>query len=270
MQKVSAFVPCFNNAKTILETIDSIKKQTYPISELFVIDDNSSDESVSILKERDITVYNNEKNFGRGYVRAQAINIAQYDYLLSCDATNLIEENYLSTALTHFEQKDVACCSGNIRNKDTETTCIGRWRGRHLFKEHMILPKAKNTYQMATYSIVMNKGIIKKVGNFNTQLKFDEDRELGSRILKNGYKIIGDPNLITFSNTENTMFQVFERYIRWYSMLSEEKKSYQLFYDLKYGMGYLAKQDLRERDYISSLISIIFPFYLYYQRKSKK
>ena len=50
--EISAYIPCFNNSKTILEASLSIMNQSYPVSEFFVIDDGSTDNSVRILQEK--------------------------------------------------------------------------------------------------------------------------------------------------------------------------------------------------------------------------
>jgi glycosyltransferase involved in cell wall biosynthesis len=48
---VSIGVASFNNAGYIIETLDSIRKQTYSNWELVVVDDASSDNSVALIKE---------------------------------------------------------------------------------------------------------------------------------------------------------------------------------------------------------------------------
>ena len=86
--EISVYIPCFNNSKTILEASLSIIDQSYPVSEFFVIDDGSTDNSVRILQEAGITVYKNYTNMGRGYTRNLAVKMAKYPMLLCCDATN--------------------------------------------------------------------------------------------------------------------------------------------------------------------------------------
>ena len=49
--KISAYAPCFNNAITLLDALESIRLQTVPVDELFIVDDGSSDGSESLALE---------------------------------------------------------------------------------------------------------------------------------------------------------------------------------------------------------------------------
>ena len=71
-KKVSVIIPNYNYQDYIIERIDSILMQTYPIYELIILDDCSTDNSVEVIEEKiktipkDIKVkfIKNEKNSG--------------------------------------------------------------------------------------------------------------------------------------------------------------------------------------------------------------
>jgi glycosyltransferase involved in cell wall biosynthesis len=90
MTKISVVIPCYNEAKTIKEIIYKvIKFQDYE-KEIIVIDDGSSDETKSILKNDLINSINililNEKNYGKGYSVRKGIQVATGDIILIQDA----------------------------------------------------------------------------------------------------------------------------------------------------------------------------------------
>ena len=58
--------------------------------------------------------------------------------------------------------------------------------------------------------------MILQAGNFDPKYKHSEDEELGERLIAFGYKSIGDPALITFSEITNSLSQVLERHWRWH------------------------------------------------------
>ena len=49
-KEIAVIVPNYNNEKYIIECVDSILNQTYPIKEIIIYDDASTDGSKDILK----------------------------------------------------------------------------------------------------------------------------------------------------------------------------------------------------------------------------
>ena len=49
--KVSIITPCYNGAKYIGETIESVFSQTYTDWELIIVDDGSKDNSAEVIKK---------------------------------------------------------------------------------------------------------------------------------------------------------------------------------------------------------------------------
>jgi glycosyltransferase involved in cell wall biosynthesis len=130
---ITAYVPCFNNVRTLPDTVKSIKEQTVPVDELFVVDDGSSDGSDKLAQELGCRVIRHEKNLGRGPTRARAISEASCELVLGCDATNVIPPDFVERSLPWFESDNVAAVFGRMWQEDNSTVAQ-RWRGRHLFK----------------------------------------------------------------------------------------------------------------------------------------
>ena len=49
--KISVYIPCYNAGSYIGGSIKSILNQTYPVHEIIVADDGSTDDSVKIIKK---------------------------------------------------------------------------------------------------------------------------------------------------------------------------------------------------------------------------
>ena len=49
---ISIIIPTFNSAKNINTNLDSIKSQTYKDYQLVIIDNNSTDETIEIIKSK--------------------------------------------------------------------------------------------------------------------------------------------------------------------------------------------------------------------------
>ena len=100
MESVSAYIPCYNNIDTIAEAINSIKRQTIAVGELFVIDDGSTDGSAEAVESMGVRVIRNERNLGRGTVRARAMQEARNELVVSCDAGAVLDPDFINSEPT--------------------------------------------------------------------------------------------------------------------------------------------------------------------------
>lgn len=105
---VSIITPCYNSARFIGETIESIQAQTYTNWELLITDDCSQDNSIEIIKsyiEKDsrIKLFQLEKNSGAGIARNKSIEEAKGRYIAFCDGDDLWDKDKLMKQLEFIE-----------------------------------------------------------------------------------------------------------------------------------------------------------------------
>lgn len=92
--KVSVVMCTYNGERYLREQLDSIVAQTYPIHELIIQDDRSTDNTVGILQEYArkypyIRLYRNERNLGFNQNFRQAILKATGDFIAVCDQDDI-------------------------------------------------------------------------------------------------------------------------------------------------------------------------------------
>ena len=264
MKGVSACIPYHNNFSTLPTVLQSVLDNGVSMENILVIDDGSSKKASKICECFRIQCLENEVCMGRGHVRSQAITLCKKKFILFCDATNRLPNNFLQTSIKHFENERVAAVSGKISNDINLKNLTSRWRGRHLFKEsHNFGIKPMETQSLTTYGTLMRRDFTKAVGNFNPSLRHSEDRELGQRLIHSGYMIIGDPNLVVYSIKEDSIFSVLERYWRWYGGENEEMKLKDYFNSINASFKPMVQQDLKAKDWQAAMISFLCPHYGY-------
>lgn len=96
----SIIVPVYNSVNTIRNCLDSILNQTYSDFEVIVINDGSTDETLTILEEFDnmdsrINVYSFE-NAGVSMARQRGIDKSNGDYIIFVDSDDTIAPKLLS------------------------------------------------------------------------------------------------------------------------------------------------------------------------------
>lgn len=112
---VSVIIPNYNYARYLPERIDSILKQTFQDFELILLDDVSTDDSVSVLKQYSTNEHVsqlviNETNTGSPFKQwARGIGLARGKYVWIAEADDLAEPAFLETCVRYAEQyKDFA------------------------------------------------------------------------------------------------------------------------------------------------------------------
>lgn len=113
MEKVSVIIPTFNRFKYLLNTIESVKKQTYTNVEIIVINDNSTQKEYYEYdwKCNNIIILhldeNTKKKFGYpcvGYVRNKGIERSSGKYIAFCDDDDIWFPNKLELQINAMKK----------------------------------------------------------------------------------------------------------------------------------------------------------------------
>ena len=110
--KITVIVPCYNVEKYVQKSIESLLNQTYKNLEIIVIDDCSTDNTYSVLKEllsknKDkFTLYQNDKNRGLAYTRNRGISLASSKYIGFIDSDDYIDTNYYETLMNIMKKEN--------------------------------------------------------------------------------------------------------------------------------------------------------------------
>ena len=266
MPSISAYIPCYNNASTLARVIKSIQEQTYPVKDFFIIDDGSTDDSAAIARALGVRVISHAQNLGRGAARARAMVEANYEFVLCCDGTKILDCNFVENALPWFEEEQVAAVFGSLIQPIPQTVAE-RWRGRHLFQYFSSYSTVRSSC-FASFGAMVRKSSILDAGNYNNLLHHNEDGELGQRLLSLGYNIISDSNLLITEIDSDTVAQILERYWRWKRWNGGKGnklccKTYcQWIID---SITHMTVKDFQSGDFLSIPISLFAPHYRFWR-----
>ena len=106
--KVSVVVPLYNRQKLIVETIESVRRQSYSNFELLVIDDHSNDESFLVAKnlarsdDRIRTWQRKSAIKGAPACRNEGISAATGDRVVFVDSDDLLAKDCLQNRVASF------------------------------------------------------------------------------------------------------------------------------------------------------------------------
>ncbi len=115
-KEVTAIIPNYNYARYLDERIDSILFQTYPVKEIIILDDCSSDDSIKVIQQRikynktgiKISLVANEVNSGSVFSQWQkAFQLANTDYVWIAEADDSCDSRFLETVMKGFDRDNV-------------------------------------------------------------------------------------------------------------------------------------------------------------------
>ena len=114
--KVSIIIPIYNCAEYISDCIESIIHQSYSNIEIIIVNDGSSDDSLSICKKYekkdDRIIIINNKNNGVSYSRNCGIKKSSGEYICFIDADDWIHKNYIEKLVDCIKNNnDIAMCN---------------------------------------------------------------------------------------------------------------------------------------------------------------
>jgi len=119
---LSIIIVNYNVKEFLANCLQSVSKASKGISaEVFVVDNNSTDGSISFLKKRfgDVNYIENNVNVGFGKANNQAIKKAKGTYTLLLNPDTLLQEDTLHVLIEHMRKHDsCGACGCKILNPD--------------------------------------------------------------------------------------------------------------------------------------------------------
>lgn len=109
--KLSVVIPVYNEEKYIGACLESLMKQTEPADEIIVVNNNSTDNSVKIIKQFPVRIIN-EKKQGMTPARNRGLNEARYDIIARTDADTKLPPTWIKQIKKRFADEKIVAISG--------------------------------------------------------------------------------------------------------------------------------------------------------------
>lgn len=120
--KISVIIVNYNVKEFLANCLQSVKKSSEGVeTEIFVVDNNSSDGSMGFLKPRfpEVRFIENSENLGFGKANNQAIRQASGKYTLILNPDTLLQEDTLRVLVSYMEENpETGACGCKILNPD--------------------------------------------------------------------------------------------------------------------------------------------------------
>lgn len=183
--KISIITVVYNGEKTILKTIKSIEAQTYNNIEYIVIDGNSKDKTIDIIKNNSSTIdkFISEPDDGLYYAMNKGLDLATGDYVLFINSGDeLADKDVLKNIFSDKKAYDIYYGNTMIVNEN----------GEEIGKRRLKPPKKLTWKSFKKGMVVSHQSIIIKrelTKNYDTNFNFSADFDWVLYALKNSNSI---------------------------------------------------------------------------------
>ncbi|WP_346207856.1 glycosyltransferase family 2 protein [Caldifermentibacillus hisashii] len=197
---VSIITPSYNSAVTIKDTINSVKQQSYQNWEMIIIDDNSSDSTLNIVKREQemdnrIRIIPLKENVGAAKARNIGIENAKGTYIAFLDSDDLWVSNKLKEQIQLMENKGYLFTYSSYAHIDKDGNPLNEIINAVDKIDYKEMLRRKGT--IGTLTVVLNRDKIDTEISM-PDIKTSEDFALWLRILKSGVTAYGIPKVLAY------------------------------------------------------------------------
>jgi glycosyltransferase involved in cell wall biosynthesis len=179
---ISIIIPTYNRATLIPRAVNSVIHQTHGDWELVIVDDGSTDNTMSVVKpflEDKRIIYHKKPNSGAAHTRNVGVDHATGSWVTFLDSDDEADPTWLEKML-HVAEKEnasVVCCGVTTYNK------LGEVTGQGL--PNNMGPLFSNKVARFTNGgvFLLKKEVFVNIGGFDPQLRSGQHTELALRLI---------------------------------------------------------------------------------------
>ena len=167
--KISIITVCYNSEKTIEKTILSVASQTYPEIEYIIVDGNSSDGTVSLIKKHKTQIFKwiSEPDKGLYDAMNKGVALATGDLIGILNSDDVFNSESVIEEIVDFHKKNVIEASvGNIIQHKKNGKIIRLYSSKYWNPD-----KLKIGFMPPHPSIFFSKCLFENFGNYDLGFK---------------------------------------------------------------------------------------------------
>lgn len=204
---ISVIIPVFNEELAIFDCINALRAQTFPIFEIIVIDNNSTDKTTQIISSFKGVKLLHESRQGQTFAQQCGFKAANGNILARIDADTLVPTDWAQSLANVFNNDpDIDAVTGYGRSRSGITIpLVSRLWSKGYF-----------AYSRALFGSDMlwgsNMAMRKKAWNIAKPLTYTgtvrvhEDQDISLALHASGYKIVVMPELMVSVDFKGMMY----------------------------------------------------------------
>lgn len=262
---ISLYIPCYNASKTIGACLEHLLNQTVKPTEILVVDDGSTDNTVEIAKKYPVRIIRHTKNLGLAMARNTGVQNAKYEFVASIDADCLATSTWLEELIKGFKQKEIVGICGKLLEK-YNLTIANRWRASHM-KQHWGEEPILNPRFLFGSNTIFRKSALVAVGLYNpTYTTNYEDVDISIRLKNKGFQLFYQPSALVYHVRQDSISSLMRTFWNWtFYEWPIPNSFHNLLLKIRYNRGvacYFLKEDIAQKKYEFLFVDFLLFWYL--------
>jgi len=186
--EISVIIPTHNRANTIVACVESVLSQSYPLNEIIIVDDNSSDDTIQRLNrfKDEIIILQTKSRSGAQTARNIGIKTTKSDWVSFLDSDDEWLPNKLEKqifALKNVAYNPMTVVHGDCYKRDINSDKKSHWQldkidGKDVYKQ--LLSKSGTFFP----SIFTSKQALDKIGLLDENIPSYHEWDTAIRLAK--------------------------------------------------------------------------------------
>jgi GT2 family glycosyltransferase len=210
---VSIVIVNWNGEKLIAECLDSLQALEYANVEVIVVDNGSTDESLSFLRrQQGITLIQNDANYGFAKGNNIGFAIAKGKYVATLNSDIVVEPSWLNEPIRYLENDEkigiISCRQMNYFKRDIidglyhyvyKTLKFDPFGIGHRYKLHPDFSNPGYVISANGGSAILRMSLVEQLGGYDERFfAYCEDADFAMRAFLNSWKCLYVPQAVVY------------------------------------------------------------------------
>lgn len=222
---VSVVLAAYNEETVIARTLRSILASDYPITEVLVVDDGSSDstaDEVRLVASEDPRVrLLQQPNGGKSTALNNGVRAAAGEVVVTLDADTVMTSGTIARMVRHFaldEAGTLGGVAGVVRVGNRSRNMLTRWQGLEYVSQIGLDRSAQDA--LGAISIIpgacaaWRRTAILEAGGYSTDT-LAEDCDLALSLHRHGWRVTQDDEALAYTEAPETVDALLTQRVRW-------------------------------------------------------
>ena len=221
---VSIMIPSHNEESVITETIENILALDYPNFDILVIDDRSTDNTASVIKDLEkkydkVTAFVRPKDAfpGKSAVLNDALPMTKGEAILVFDADARVEKDFLSKLVPNLEPKDVGAVQARKVIRNSDVNILTRCQNNEMTLDtHCQVGRdsVRGAVELRGNGELIKRTALEDIGGWNNYTITD-DLDMSTRLHIKGWDVRFCPDAIVYEEAIMYLMPLYRQRRRW-------------------------------------------------------